>query len=342
MTKRFYHCFYSELPDQFVQANVDALKRFAGRWHETRGHVPRFQTIEAVNVHMHGSSKVKWPTLVADSTIQLRRWMEKNGGNYDGRYWESLAQDQRSPDRKPGDAGGDDTVIAYDPYLDAFKSIIPGRGPGSPGARAGVTINTISRSAIANMTANDLAALRKAFALQQHSVILPSQMLLADWYDEVRPALKREGIVAGEIIGYRYWRLQQGYLRSVYQNDVWQPGQVLEGRELGDWDSRGIHAWKSRGSREYLDYLRGYLKRDDEPFVFSRFLNDRVLADTMPAMVTGTVFLWGDVVEHERGWRAEFARVRSLDWLYPDAISMGREQMVLDNLRQIYRVGRAA
>jgi hypothetical protein len=55
-------------------------------------------------------------------------------------------------------------------------------------------------------------------------------------------------------------------------------------------------------------------------------------------MVTGTVFLWGDVVEHERGWRAEFARVRSLDWLYPDETMMGREQEALDNLRRLYGV----
>jgi hypothetical protein len=53
-------------------------------------------------------------------------------------------------------------------------------------------------------------------------------------------------------------------------------------------------------------------------------------------MVTGTVFLWGDVVEHERGWRAEFARVRSLDWLYPDETMMGREQEALADLRATY------
>jgi hypothetical protein len=53
-------------------------------------------------------------------------------------------------------------------------------------------------------------------------------------------------------------------------------------------------------------------------------------------MCTGTVFLWGDVVEHERGYRAEFARVRSIDWLYPDETMMGREAEVLGSLRRAY------
>lgn len=161
--------------------------------------------------------------------------------------------------------------------------------------------------------------------------------------EEKRPALKRDGVVAGEIIGYRCWRIVRGdpraligRLRSVYQSDVWNPGEVLQGRELGDWDSRGIHAWRDSGSREYNAYIRSYLRY--EPFQFAFNNGDRERDELRPAMVTGTVFLWGDVVEHERGWRAEFARVRSLDWLYPDAIMMGREQEALNELRSLYGI----
>jgi hypothetical protein len=153
-----------------------------------------------------------------------------------------------------------------------------------------------------------------------------------------KPALKRDGIVAGEIIGYRCWRIENGLLRSVYQSDVWQPGQILEGRELGDWDQRGIHAWKDSGSEQYHDYIRSYLNQGSDPFT-AMILWGKTSArgvEARPAMVTGTVFLWGDVVEHERGYRAEYARVRSLDWLYPDADMMGREQQALDTLRRAY------
>jgi hypothetical protein len=157
--------------------------------------------------------------------------------------------------------------------------------------------------------------------------------------EKPKPPLRRDGIVAGEIVGYRCWRVERGLLRSVYQSDVWKPGEVLEGRELGDWDSRGIHAWKDAGSQQYHDYIRAYLNDQSDPFrrlIFFGSGTNAERAEQRPAMVTGTVFLWGDVVEHERGYRAEYARVRSLDWLYPDAGMMGREQQALDELRRRY------
>ena len=147
------------------------------------------------------------------------------------------------------------------------------------------------------------------------------------------PPLRREGIIAGEIIGHRCWRIEDGLLRSVYQQDVWKPKVPLEGRELGDWDSRGIHAWKEVGGH-FFDYIRNYLNTASDRYM--NLILYGAYRKEKPAMVTGTVYLWGDVVEHERGYRAEFARVRSLDWLYPDADMMGRERIVLDDLKRTY------
>lgn len=148
----------------------------------------------------------------------------------------------------------------------------------------------------------------------------------------LKPPLRRDGFTAGEIVGYRCWRITEGKLQSVYQDDFWLPGQVLEGRGLEDWDQRGIHAWKDSASKHYHDYIRTYLNYEESPFAF--FIGYR--RHSRPAMCTGTVFLWGDVVEHERGYRAEFARVRSIDWLYPDETMMGREAEVLGSLRRAY------
>lgn len=158
-----------------------------------------------------------------------------------------------------------------------------------------------------------------------------------DFVETPKPPLKREGIAAGEIIGHRCWRIERGLLRSVYQKDIWLPNTNLEGRELGDWDSRGIHAWKDAGSKEYHDYIRSYLNQEKD-LMTQMFFFGRAETNIKPAMATGTVFLWGDVVEHERGWRAEYARVRSLDWLYPDETMMGQEPEVLEGLRKTYNV----
>ena len=49
------------------------------------------------------------------------------------------------------------------------------------------------------------------------------------------------------------------------------------------------------------------------------------------AFVIGTALLWGDVVEHEKGWRASMAKVKSID-----SVVMGNVD--LSALREKYGV----
>lgn len=325
---RFYHCFETDLPDQFVQANAARLIRWADGWDNKHSYRERQKIIDTVSINLTGDARTHVrPLLRCASPLSLASWMRKNGDKYDGRYWESLAEDQRCPDAKSGGSWGGYTFI--DPSITISRK--PAGGPGQ-GFGAGIGI-------ISKQIADDIA---KAFSVPASMISGRSPVFMGvDWATEDKPPLKREGIIAGEIIGYRCWRVDRGLLRSVYQKDVWHPNRPLEGRELGDWDSRGIHAWKDRGSKHYHDYVRGYLNRDSDPFT-RYFLfgggSDSETGVDRPAMITGTVFLWGDVVEHERGWRAEYARVRSLDWLYPDELMMGREQQALDDLRAKYGV----
>lgn len=297
---RFYHCFYTELPDQFVEASASALTRWVGDWGSKPAFRKRDVTINTVPLNLSGKEdKDSWPTISANSRIILNRWMQSKGVEYNGRYWESLEEDQRYPYRTSGSARRNYT---------------------SGGAVGGA------------VAAIDLA---RIFAGAGSSGLVFSDLGI----EHTKPPLKRDAFRVGEIIGYRCWKVENGLLRSVYQDDVWVPGKTLEGRELGDWDQRGIHAWKDPASRQYSDYIRSYLRRDDwlGPFILSwSGVPSMRSIDLRPAMVTGTVYLWGDVVEHERGWRAEYARVRSIDWLYPDETMMGREQQVLDELRIKY------
>lgn len=310
---KFYHCFYTDLPDEFVEANADTLIKWTDGWQDKNRYYQRQRIIDSVVIDFFGNAKKEeWPRLTAQSKILLERWMISKGVNYNGRYWESLAEDQRSPDRKPSLAGGKASV--FDPV--AIANAIAGQ---TASALTAGQLDAIYRQMMNASPRLSASALRNAY-------------LYGDFEPAPKPALKRDGVIAGEIVGYRCWKVQKGLLRSVYQKDTWLPGQVLEGRELGDWDSRGIHAWKDKGSKHYHDYILGYLNQENYPSVW--YLEGQ--RSLRPAMVTGTVFLWGDVVEHERGWRAEFARVRSLDWLYPDETMMGREQEALDELRATY------
>lgn len=92
------------------------------------------------------------------------------------------------------------------------------------------------------------------------------------------------GIRAGEIRAWRCWRLHHGFLRSATAQAVWAPGEVM----TGDVSVAGVHAWKTQSKA--LEYgLEG-----NSPIIF------------------GEVDLWGEVVEHEDGYRAEFAAIVTL------------------------------
>ena len=297
---KFYHCFFTDLPDQFVEANADGLIKWADGWKDKNRYYRRSMMVDTVAIDFLGNAKKEdWPRLKAPSEVMIANWMARKGANYNGGYWGTLAEDQRDPHRISGGTGGNYTI---DP------------------------------ATVTGIYASSLAAARRHFS---------SVVWLGEDRARPKPPLRRDGVVAGEIVGYRCWRVENGLLRSVYQTDVWNPGHVLEGRELGDWDSRGIHAWKDSGSKEYHDYIRSYLNRDGG--ISWTVVGGMIQLDDherigKPAMATGTAFLWGDVVEHQRGWRAEYARVRSLDWLYPDATMMGREEESLNQLRARYGV----
>lgn len=146
--------------------------------------------------------------------------------------------------------------------------------------------------------------------------------------------LKREGIVAGEIVAQRCWKVVfvdgEPRLRSVFQHDIWEPGEAMIGRGIGDWSNRGVHAWKM----ECITQATGYLMEH----IIASEMNPDTFIMSSACMVTGTVLLWGDVVEHQYGYRAEFAKVRSLDWLYPSFEVAGQEKAILGYLQKIYGV----
>jgi hypothetical protein len=138
-------------------------------------------------------------------------------------------------------------------------------------------------------------------------------MVMSPNDNELAWRLKHEGIRAGEIIAYRAWRvISPGWFRngddyrlhSVYRRDyVWHPDKPAS----GDVRTHGIYSFRDviRSKDEY-----GY-GPGDEPLLF------------------GKVKIWGEVVEHEAGYRSEFGKIVSLDYGDPE---------LLDKFRKIYWV----
>jgi hypothetical protein len=120
----------------------------------------------------------------------------------------------------------------------------------------------------------------------------------------------------GELTGYRVWELRLGHLKSTYMDYFWMPGKVaglIEGQRIEDYGPAGIHAFKEPHGP--LLMLLGCTGHD---------------------LVFGTVKLWGDVVEYERGYHAEFASIVSLDHI--ELVDKARAASTLSELRERYGV----
>jgi hypothetical protein len=110
------------------------------------------------------------------------------------------------------------------------------------------------------------------------------------------PPLPRGEVVVGELVGWRIWWAHEAHLlHSFAMRCVWEPGVPMRGTP-GDNSPEGVWAFRESS--------RAIAKADDAVAV-------SCLPDSIA--VWGSVFMWGEVVEHEDGWRAEFASVRSLD-----------------------------
>ena len=130
-------------------------------------------------------------------------------------------------------------------------------------------------------------------------------------------ALGETRIRAGEIIGWRVWKLRNGLLHSVIIPYTWRPG-VFERSS-------------SQKGGGYYNYNPGYHAfRDKE----QAEREAPILAFSSLAAI-GSVALWGEVIEHQYGWRSEYAAVRSIIKITGDIIFWSKQRLLLD-LRETY------
>ena len=99
----------------------------------------------------------------------------------------------------------------------------------------------------------------------------------------------------GELIGYRAWLWKAPYLHSITQSEYkWDYDQPAGGDSLSS--SGGIYSFAD------MKTLKAELK-----------------LDCGIGYVYGSIYIWGEVITHETGYRAQYARIRSLDgiWAVP-------------------------
>jgi hypothetical protein len=122
-------------------------------------------------------------------------------------------------------------------------------------------------------------------------------------------------VVPGEVVGWRAWKLVTlpggaPRLRSLYHDVVWPTDEYL----LSD----GRHGICAAMDRDHLEEMHRYAQQNHPRYV-------------VEGGAIGRVALAGEIIEGERGYRAEKARVVSL------VLPYGAWRM-LDGLRVAYRV----
>lgn len=100
-------------------------------------------------------------------------------------------------------------------------------------------------------------------------------------------------IVLGEITAYRCWNVSSGLYRSL-NGTVWFPDEPMSGEGIALENSSGVYAFRSRADAEHEAKRYG------------------------SALAVGSVKMWGTIVEHEKGYRAEFAKI---DQIFSNAVS---------------------
>jgi hypothetical protein len=120
--------------------------------------------------------------------------------------------------------------------------------------------------------------------------------------------------VAGEIIGHRYWVVSWGgNLFGPHSWCHWHPDEAMSGN-VNRSGHVGVYALKTK------DLVEGFVANVSARRELAKTWRSPPLLpppnlEGPVALAIGTVSLWGTIWEHERGFRAQFGRVRSIDAL---------------------------
>lgn len=141
------------------------------------------------------------------------------------------------------------------------------------------------------------------------------------------PTVPYAGIRTGELIGYRLWWLLPQGISSLAHKRIWEPGETVEGNldetvnifgtiwggTYAFHDPSSLDREASEGLAAIRDWQR--LQQSNPWMIMSSPFRWEGSSEAI-GLVTGTIKMWGEVVEHERGYRAQFAKLNRLDAIY--------------------------
>jgi hypothetical protein len=129
-------------------------------------------------------------------------------------------------------------------------------------------------------------------------------------FDAANRATARHGtsIRVGEILGWRWWYVD-GFLKSPFMDCTWPPDEPTKGDVTGGF---GVYVMKDRELA---------VSQADKSLWFGSgglwVWNNWRRRLPSPHTAYGAVRIWGDVMEHAAGYRAQYARVVSIEGVFP-------------------------
>ena len=183
------------------------------------------------------------------------------------------------------------------PYQASYSSPaqVPNQGPGTFTQQARTQGKTLLAQYAAFLAGQGAGAPGLMnLALGSFTTVAPPSWTFGLKPEPLPLPLKPAEITVGELIGWRIWRLTSDFQLQSYAFDIgWPYDKPMESNApVTDHGHAGIWAFK--------DQAQAHKKLEIE---------------TALDFTLGSVLLWGDVIEHEIGYRAQFARVRSIDLL---------------------------
>lgn len=127
----------------------------------------------------------------------------------------------------------------------------------------------------------------------------------------------------GEVTAWRCWRMPvRPVLTSCHVTQfIWMPGAIEEadaGEHLEDDGAHGLYAWKDE--RLATNYAVECCNSSASP------------------IVVGSVKLWGTIITHERGYRAQYAKITSLDFIACAYTEPHHDRDTMEMLRERYQL----
>ncbi|HYT45658.1 MAG TPA: hypothetical protein VEP90_25255 [Methylomirabilota bacterium] len=143
------------------------------------------------------------------------------------------------------------------------------------------------------------------------------------WIRNIGVEISLPKILGGEIIGYRLWKIGHKKLLSAAVHVEWEKNMERAACCHPGMANLilGYHAFKTKELLidHYLPYMMSY---DSQ-------------------IIIGTVWMWGEVVEHRLGYRSEYVAIRSLDEYYNGVkkVNWGLQKyMLMKRLQKYYDV----